>query len=86
MEESHQGSMDVSPSQPDHPGCRRQDLIDLFLKGLAREATKTQTWAFLPRGLTAAAQRAQNIEADANIFGILSDTSSSINALQGNSR
>ncbi len=25
-----------------------RDLINLFLKGLARETTKTQTWAFLP--------------------------------------
>ncbi len=64
-----------------------RDLVDLFLKGLAREATKTQTWGFLPRTLMAAAQRAQNIEAGVHIFGTLqSGASSSINALQGHQR
>ncbi len=57
--------------------------IDLFLKGLAKETTKTQTWASLPCFLTAAAQQAQNIEARAHIFGTLqSGSSSSINTMQ----
>ncbi len=60
-----------------------RDLIDLFLKGLARETTKIQTWAFLPWTLTMAAHRAQNHEARAHIFGTHnSGSSSGINAMQ----
>ncbi len=61
-----------------------RDLINLFLKGLAREATKSQMWAFLPQTLTTAAQRAQSIE---HIFGTLnSGSSSGINAMQNQKR
>ncbi len=54
--------MRAHPTQTILESEESRDLIDLFLKGLAREAMKTQTWAFLPRALTAAAQRARNIE------------------------
>ncbi len=60
-----------------------QDLIDLFLKGLARETTKIQTWAFLQWTLTMAAHRAQNLKAGAHIFRSHSgESSSGINAMQ----
>ncbi len=79
--------MRAHPTQTVVESEENRDLIDLFLKGLARESTKTQTWAFLPRTLTAAAQRAQNIEAGAHIFGTLnSGSSSSIGALQDRKR
>ncbi len=64
-----------------------RDLIDLFLKGVARETTKTQMWAFLPRTLTITAQRAQNIEAGVHTFGTLnSGSSSGINTMQNQKR
>ena len=79
--------MRAHPTQTVAESEENRDLIDLFLKGLARESTKTQTWAFLPRTLTAAAQRAQNIEAGAHIFGTLSSgPSPSISALQDRKR
>ncbi len=79
--------MRAHPTQTVAESEDNRDLIDLFLKGLAQESTKTQTWAFLPRSLTAAAQRAQNIEAGAHIFGTLSSGSSpSISALQDKKR
>ncbi len=75
--------MRAHPTQTVAESEDNRDPIDLFLKGLARESTKTQTWAFLPRSLTAAAQRAQNIEAGAHIFGTFSSGSSpSISTLQ----
>ncbi len=55
--------MRAHPTQTVLDSEENRVLIDMFLKGLARETTKTQTWAFLPRKLTATAQRAQNIEA-----------------------
>ncbi len=79
--------MRAHPTQTVADSEESRDLIDLFLKGLARESTKTQTWAFLPRMLTAAAQRAQNIEAGAHIFGTFNNGSSpSISALQDRKR
>ncbi len=79
--------MRAHPTQTVAESKDSRDLIDLFLKGLARESTKTQTWAFLPRTLTAAAQRAQNIEAGAHIFGTINNGSSpSISALQDRKR
>ncbi len=53
--------MRAHPAQMVAESEESRDLIDLFLKGLVRETTNTQTWAFLPCTLTAAAQRAQNI-------------------------
>ncbi len=62
-------------------------LIIRFLEGLKNKRTKVQTWNFLPRRLTEAAQRAQNIEAGALIFGTADGPSSSINAFHtGGSR
>ena len=79
--------MRAHPTQTVAESEENRDLIDLFLKGLAWDSTKTQAWAFLPRSLTAAAQRAQNIEAGAHIFGTLSSGSSpSISALQDKKR